>query len=292
MRHHAGFTLVELLVVCAILVAVSYLAWGAYSGVDVRAKEDLARAQLLKLAEALTRFHADTGYWPGQGPWRLVSDGGAVLDSTVNTTDLQGAATASQWYGSPANLTLLFDRPSLDPNHPLAHLASWNPATRRGWNGPYLPLANRLFVDVWPNLGEDDPGGTDRLYNLPAFGAGIEYPPAGTGYNTCASAVSGCFLGWRAIPKPATVFDGDGDGADDATGYAPGKHELAHHARPFVFLLEAPPIPPETDPRIVPRVVYWGTDGRYGGTNADAPCLPAATDPEGVDDVVICLQPG
>jgi len=292
MRRHAGFTLVELLVVCAILIAVSYLAWGAYIGVDVRAKEDLARTQLLKLAEAFTRFHADTGYWPGQGPWRLVADGGAVLDNTVNTTDLQGTATPQQWYASPANLTLLYERPALDPVHPLAYLRDWNPATRRGWNGPYLPLANRHWVDVWPDLQDIDPAGTHRLYNLPAFGAGIEYPPGGTAYVTCASAVVGCFLGWRALPKPATIIDSDHDGADDVTGYAPARHEFAHHARPFVFLLEAPAIPPATEPRIVPRVVYWGTDGRFGGTNASNPCLPAAADPEGADDVVVCLQPG
>ncbi|MDR0672962.1 MAG: hypothetical protein LBF93_04715, partial [Zoogloeaceae bacterium] len=70
-----------------------------------------------------------------------------------------------------------------------------------------------------------------------------------------------CYLGARSLPR-------------SATGYVPARHAFVRHARPFVFL---------PSPRA--RVVYWGPDGRYGGTNANDACLPTAAS----DDVVICL---
>jgi prepilin-type N-terminal cleavage/methylation domain-containing protein len=281
MRQHAGFTLVELLVVCSILAAVSYVAWGAYVNVDRQAEDELAHAQLLQLSTALKRFHADTGYWPGEGPFRAagancnVSGGGGiefelVQDLIENWTSGTPQEKATSWLASPANMSLLFEPPNLCDGHPLAHLSSWNPETHRGWHGPYLPLANRHWVDVWPMLGEAPPSGDARLINVPAFGAGPNFSPIGTGDGACRSDVIGCFLGWRSRPKP-------GDGSTNTTGYDATKHEFARHARPFIFLL---------DPA---RVVYWGADGHYGGSFAPNPCLSDGTDPEGKDDVVICL---
>jgi prepilin-type N-terminal cleavage/methylation domain-containing protein len=292
MRQHAGFTLIELLVVCSILAAVSYVAWGAYVNVDRQAEDELAHAQLLQLATALKRFHEDTGYWPGEGPFRVAGEGCDVSDGSginpelaVNHDFLENMTSgnlqdqANSWLTSPANMTLLFDPPDLCAVHPLAYLGAWNPATHRGWHGPYLPLANRHWVDVWLMLGEAPPSGHTRLINVPAFGAGPKFAPTGTGDVTCLSGMDGCFLGWRSRPKPVqgAFADGNGDGSDDTTGYDPGKHEFARHARPFIFL------------RNPARVVYWGADGRYGGTFSDNPCLPDSTDPQGKDDVVICL---
>ncbi|MDR3214073.1 MAG: prepilin-type N-terminal cleavage/methylation domain-containing protein [Azoarcus sp.] len=282
MRRQPGFTLIELLAVCSILAAISYLAWGAYVDVDRRAEDELARAELLRLADALRRFHDDTGYWPGEGPWRLASVGGAVPDTAINADDIEGGNTATlnkDWFASPANMTLLYTRPALDASHPLAFLAQWNAGAHRGWNGPYLPLASRYWVDVWPDVGENAPNGGIKFANVPAFGTGPKFPPASAGYASCAATASSCFLGARSLPRPRVFHDGDHDGADDITGYNPVRHEFARHARPFFFL---------RDPA---RVVYLGADGRYGGTNTGDVCLPNVHDPEGdgADDSVICL---
>jgi prepilin-type N-terminal cleavage/methylation domain-containing protein len=302
-----GFTLIELLLVCAILASLSYLAWGAYIDVDRRAADELAQADLLKLAGALQRFHDDTGYWPGEGPFRMAVEGCANLKDGAIDPDYVGpdpaAAVGSAaagdssdlarrglWFASPANFTLLFEAPRLCAEHPLAALASWNPETRRGWRGPYLPLANRHWVDVWATLGESNPAG-GKLENLPSFGTGPVFPPGGGGnLAPCNRGLEDCFLGWRSLPKP---IDGGASVADNM-GYLPESHELARHARPFLFFLMAPsedPTDPSKPPRRLPRVVYWGADGRYGGTNPIAPCLPHAADPDGDgrDDRVICL---
>lgn len=241
MRRHSGFTLIELLTVCAILAAIAYVAWGAYVGVDHRVEDELAHAELMRLGTALQRFHGDTGYWPGQGPFRPA--GGSCDPAVGGLIDLPGNAV---WFNSAANLHLLFERPSLCAAHPLAHLENWNAESRRGWNGPYLPLAVRHWVDIDANV------------DVPAFGMGPSFgPPPVT---------------WRTLPR-------------NTPGYEAARHELRVHARPFIFLLDPP------------RVVYWGPDGRYGGENIGdsannipaAPCLPNASDPDGVDDIVICL---
>jgi prepilin-type N-terminal cleavage/methylation domain-containing protein len=290
MSRAAGFTLIELLVTCSILATLAYAVWGAYTDVDRRAGDELARPGLLQLATALRRFHDDTGYWPGEGPWRLaagskkmcsgadIGKGGAILGDALPP---ESADQEAAWLASPANFSLLFERPALCTNHPLAFLEEWNPATQRGWNGPYLPLAHRHWVDMWrlpgnelPLAGSESPAG-GVIDNVPALAAGPAFSPGNAAYASCVSGAPGCYLGWRSLPRPL-------DPGED-NGYNAAAHEFSRHARPFIFLL----YDLEGAPR--PRVVYWGPDGRYGGTNETDPCLPNATDLDGKDDVVICL---
>jgi prepilin-type N-terminal cleavage/methylation domain-containing protein len=246
----SGFTLIELLVVCTILAAIALIAWSGYAGVEPRARDELARTQILTLAQALTRFHQDTGYWPGTGPFQLadadaadcaMSTGGAIAITDPDVPD---------WYASPANLTLLFAPPALCDGHPLAALKSWDADRGRGWNGPYLPLAARHWLDI----GEDpeDPETGPALTNLPAFAAGPDF-----------SAIPN--LRWRALPSTSTGYDNN-------------RHAFARHPRPLLFY-----------PKPKPRVVYWGMDGRYGGENTVDPCLPNTTSPDGLDDSIVCL---
>jgi prepilin-type N-terminal cleavage/methylation domain-containing protein len=289
----SGFTLIELMLVCLVLAAVSYVAWGAYIGVDRRAEDQLARPELLKLATALQRFHQDTGYWPGEGPFQHADGGdcatspGGIVNASLPPLSGDGADpnTGKDWLRSPANFWLLFERPTLCATHPLAGLARWDATARRGWNGPYLPLAVRHWVDAWPALAESA-NGTEGvapagkpLLDLPSFGVGPALPPEGEDHAGCAG--NACFLGWRGLPR-------------STTGYAPAAHDFARHARPFLFLLEAPVGNPRGTR--VPRVIYWGADGRFGGTGHDDadpaatdPCLPNASHPDGKDDLVICL---
>ncbi|MDR1423631.1 MAG: prepilin-type N-terminal cleavage/methylation domain-containing protein [Azoarcus sp.] len=293
MRPNAGFTLIELLCVCAILAALSYVAWGAYLNVDRRAEDQLARAQLLQLADALKRFHADTGYWPGEGPWRLVSEGGggAIAAGSFGVKYGSGGSNDAQlaaWLASPANLFLLYERPALDDTHPLRFLENWNPETHRGWNGPYLPLANRHWVDVWADLGKPDdaqesaPGSGSPRFIVPALGAGPKFWPVRGNNAACHQGGTGCFLVWRGNLPDAQggVFDGDEPGSSISTQLGEEILEFNYHARPFLFLLDPP------------RVVYWGADGVYGGKNtatAGYACQANADEPGGADDVVICL---
>lgn len=299
-----GFTLIELLVVCGILAAVSYVAWGGYFSAQSSAEDDIARAEMQRLADGLKRFKADTGYWPGQGPFILSVPG------TTETANGSGFDCASPggvpfgilrswlppravdtdrdlWFASPANLALLFEAPALCANHPLAYLNRWNPDTRRGWHGPYLDLAARKWVDhgsdfnadaannVGPGAGapygNGNPLAGTKILDIPAFGAGPRYRAAGPTGTACASqelTVGSCLLGWREITR-------------ETLGYDAVFHELPAHARPFAVFGLA-----NND---TPRIVYFGRDGKYGGRHPVDPCLPNFAASDGDDDVVLCL---
>lgn len=294
-----GFTLVELLVVCGILAALAYTAWGGYVGIQEGAEDDIARAEMQRLADGLKRFKADTGYYPGQGPFILAAVGTieTANGSGFNCAPLGGIlrswaapnsdADRDPWFSSPANLALLFEAPALCANHPLAHLNRWNPDTRRGWHGPYLDIASRKWVDhgvdfnadlanntgpgANPPYGAGNPLAGTKILDIPAFGAGPRYRAAGPGGTACSGQALGagnCMLGWREIPR-------------ETVGYDAARHELPARARPFAVFGLA-----NND---TPRIVYFGRDGKYGGRNTSDPCLPNVVATAGDDDVVLCL---
>lgn len=293
-----GFTLIELLVVCGILAALSYTAWGTYIGIQEGAEDEIARAEMQRLADGLRRFKADTGYYPGQGPFVLSSPGTletAVSATRIDCTPVGGVlrtwaapnldADRDAWFASPVNLALLLEAPALCGNHPLAYLNRWSPDARRGWHGPYLDSKSRLSVDHGADFNASTvvftaPDGTGsplagaKLLDIPAFGVGPRYRAAGPTWSTCSSqaAITGnCMLGWREVTR-------------ESIGYDASRHELPARARPFaVFGLANGDHP---------RIVYWGRDGRYGGRNTADPCRPNLSHPEdyGDDDQVLCLN--
>lgn len=291
-----GFTLIELLVVCGILAATAYLAWGGFLGVQENADDTIALAEMQRLAQGLQRFRADTGYYPGQGPFALAAPGTTLSPSGsgYSCAPVGGVlrpwatpaldADRDVWFNSPVNLALLFEAPALCANHPLAHLNRWSADTRRGWHGPYLSLASRHWVDHGSDFnadatgtlsttpyGDGSPVADTKVLDIPAFGAGPRLRAAGPTWERCDTpeATAGtCMLGWRSVPR-------------SATGYNATTHALPAHARPFaVFGLV------DGD---APRVVYFGADGRYGGRHSTDPCQPNTAASDGEDDVVLCI---
>lgn len=260
-----GFTLIELLVVVAILLAISYLGFAVVFDTQKHAEDRVARAQLLVVAQALRQFKADTGYYPGQGPFALnqtcalagVAIAPGALRPTADVVPAAMAGDACAWFQSPANLLLLFrDTPlPVDAAHAQASLLGWDAAAQRGWRGPYLPRAALAWLDIGTNID----GGT-LLVDVPAQPAGPSFPP-----------VSGAYLRWRAIPSWQTGYDSTRDA-------------FGRHPRPILhFDLERP----ESGR---PRLVHAGPDGVYGGENLNDACLPNLTAAAGRDDLVVCLE--
>lgn len=116
MKHNKRhFTLLELLIVAAILVAIAGIGISNLSRVTDRANDGLVLAEMQTIAKAIRLFKQDTGYYPNTGPFKLSTDDKAK---------------------SPANFyQLLSSESPLPSGH---QLEKWNPETGRGWRGPYL----------------------------------------------------------------------------------------------------------------------------------------------------------
>lgn len=104
-------TLVELLLVTALVAGVAGVGLVAMGSTAERADAELAASQCASVAEAARRFARDMGEPP-----RLVAE---LLQSPDPAT-----AEGGWWWRGDGT--------------PAARLRAWDPATRRGWAGPYL----------------------------------------------------------------------------------------------------------------------------------------------------------
>lgn len=291
-------TLLELLVVVSVVAALAGMGWSAYRGVREAELDTLAEAKLRQTAEALRRFKADLGHWPGQGPLALApstnaetatgtprqvtcsdTSAGLWLRSTlpslnvpVGVTDV--AAWRADWAAHPANLWQLVVQPVLCSNHPLGRLQDWSPAVDRGWRGPYLDPDQLGYVEVGNGLRPDGSGSAlsapvqSDLRGLPL---GRWMAPLNASGAECADTDTGaCAWRWRIH-------------STQWPGYDKHQHTRATHPRPLLYFGPASG---------QPRLVWVGADGRFGGFSADVTraCTPNTADPAGEDDRVLCLD--
>ncbi len=160
-----GFTLIELLVVVSILAALAGITSVAMDGYQQDAEEKITRVEMQRIAGAIRRFKADTGYWP--------------KTETNGTSSYDGVDSA-------ANLNFLFTKPNVN-------IPDWSPEYAIGWNGPYINLdgINAITIDTLnPNLGCSGSGETheaavdnltrmnglvDRFQQIREKNSGIKY---------------------------------------------------------------------------------------------------------------------
>ncbi len=140
-----GFTLIELLVVVSILAALAGITSVAMDGYQQDAEEKITRVEMQRIAGAIRRFKADTGYWP--------------------KTEVRDPALA---YVSEdaASFSFLFNNP--------AGVPAWDVEYAIGWHGPYidLPAMKAIALDSISNDGCD--GATNTVItNLERFNTGI-----------------------------------------------------------------------------------------------------------------------
>lgn len=107
-KKQQGFTLIELLVVVSILAALAGLTSVAMDGYQQDAEAQITRVEMQRIANAIRRFRADTGYWP--------------------KTD--GLTYAGE---DAASFSFLF-------NNPNDEIRPWEPEYAIGWHGPYIDL--------------------------------------------------------------------------------------------------------------------------------------------------------
>lgn len=221
-RRAAGaFTLIELIVVVAVLASIAGLAVATLSGTQEQVTRDLALNELSEVRKAILQFKADTGFLPKRGPFNLASrapDGGQVV-----LTGLQTEA----WFDAPANLSQLFECP-LPTGHPLA---TWNPDRRRGWRGPYLQRDGEGLVAVSDGL--DAHGTTTWVAGtpLPAFPA-VADPftrPADPDLGFTWTTWSGVVL--ERHGRPILLLDVDPEGTGPGDDVVAGVNRVTQRAR-------------------------------------------------------------
>lgn len=104
-----GFTLLELLVVVALIGVLASIALVAFDKTRDRAEVDVARIEMTEIRKALHMFHRDVGH-----------------DPSAVTEDL------SLWLLSSCQAD------NMAANDYDDGCAQWDPDARRGWNGPYM----------------------------------------------------------------------------------------------------------------------------------------------------------
>jgi prepilin-type N-terminal cleavage/methylation domain-containing protein len=238
LRREDGLTLLELMVVLAIVVAVAGITTGAFTQVDRTTRADLTRTEMQQVAAAIRQFRQDTGYYPKQG----------IFDHASNVPPglVTAAAEAQGPFNSPANLRQLFFQPTTDGT---TAILPFDIDSGRGWRGPYLKREN--LVDVGENLVADGTGFPDTTAdpdtsahkNVPGVADPQDFSPeTGLGPN-CEENVGNtlCIFDWRPIP---------------------GDPAFLTHGRPFLYFIDVA-AEPNVDGCDVPCLVALGANGSY-----------------------------
>ncbi len=126
-QKNAGFTLVELLVVVAILAAMSGIATTALGSYEQRARGELVLTEMKRISNAILKFNVDTGYFPKQGIYAK------KINSVVDKSDI------GFLFYSPRNN-------GADANSQGNEKLPWDAAANRGWNGPYLSMDSISYM--------------------------------------------------------------------------------------------------------------------------------------------------
>ena len=224
MKHNKRhFTLLELLIVAAILVAIAGIGISNLSGVTDRANDGLVLAEMQTIAKAIRQFKQDTGYYPKTGPFNLEDKSGGRVEYD-NLPDEAGSSNTvkERWFNSPANFYQLLstESPLAGTNH---QLKKWNPETGRGWRGPYLTCFNDGYVDIRSELNDanNNPSSSNyyeklspldgtNIADVPGIADPFEFGTVKVGSNT--------LLDWSTTPggternewgRPYLVFDLD-----------------------------------------------------------------------------------
>ncbi len=261
----AGFTLLELLVVIALLLVVAGAASIAYEGVQDQGRYDAAQFEMAEIRKALLQFRRDSGsnHFPGQGVYDCNSlemeDIAKANDPAGSDTWPTGAPSADsnladwqEWCNSPANFWMLFINPLDDiTNTPSDEENAWNIDTRRGWNGPYLQRKSG-YVDIGNDVSTAGTGNPAAgTLNANAWGIASPYETSPIGAND--------YFSWRS-----NISDDD----------------YEKHGTPYLLF--------DLDDEDQARIVSLAADHDYEGQ--DAPNCEQTIDGNGYPlDHILCL---
>lgn len=126
-----GVTIIELLVVLAIIGLLATLAYSVYSGHVLRAKITATRVEIAELERACAQYELDTGQYPPS------SSGTRLAPNPIDPSNQPGEGAIGCGYMILALTASL----NGDPQNPI------DPR----WNGPYIELDPHRIGDIYGN---------------------------------------------------------------------------------------------------------------------------------------------
>lgn len=119
-----AFTLVELMMVVAVIGVIAGIVLAAAGGVQKKAARDQARAEIKMFGVALERYRANTGEYPqSTNPARNILFASLTNFMNFNSNNLSGSGTNTlvldpygnpYWYRSPARVNTTMARDSFE----------------------------------------------------------------------------------------------------------------------------------------------------------------------------------
>lgn len=180
-RLRRGFTLIEMLVVIAILAILAGLLLPALGRARLQAKVKLAKAEMNMIASAIKDYEASYDRYPASPVIEKTLDGGKQADYTFGYDAAGMQASDSQVYSNSVLMEILLD---LDIGANLGHKR--NPKKTQFLNakpaglpkGPGVDSTDQTFRDAWGNPYvitidlNDDNKCKDAFYKLDSVSGG------------------------------------------------------------------------------------------------------------------------
>lgn len=254
-----GFTMLELVVVVAILAIVAGAAIMRFGNTTDDAQLQTARYSMKQIAEAVETYYADN------------------KNNSVSLTP--------PGRKSPADLAFLFNQND-------ASAADWSTDYRQGWRGPYLKQAQFFYVDIGDDLKLDgsskndasQPGQPNLISDIPHDDV-VAIPDTYSHYpvfNGVPKSSSDC----GPHNQPNCLFEWYKASGDLSS-------RLVKMGRPYL-LFDLDHLSSRTPGDGVPRIVSLGPNGIYEPQDCDytldGDCTHDILCHSDGDDLVLCLR--
>ncbi|NII11447.1 pilin [Oleiagrimonas sp. C23AA] len=140
-RRHAGFTLIELMIVVAIIAILAAIAIPAYQNYVIRAQVSEGMVLATGAKTAIWDFYADKGRLPPSNESVGLPSAGSIAGKYVSAVELQSSVIKVTFAGAQVNSSLSGQTLELSPT-PLTGSIIW---TCRSHSLParYLPASCR-----------------------------------------------------------------------------------------------------------------------------------------------------
>lgn len=141
-RISNGFTLIELMIVVAIIAILAAIAIPAYQDYLIRAQVSEGLSLATGAKAAVWDFTANTGRFPGNNQSAGLVSSTSIIGSYVSSVDVTGGQISVQFTTHNTNITIQNDVLVLSPITAAGSI-TWNCADKTTVPGTYLPSACR-----------------------------------------------------------------------------------------------------------------------------------------------------